>query len=110
MDNASQPLDAGAVGKLKWRCRRGMLENDLYIERFFARHEASLTAEQARGLEALMELADNDLLDLLLARKEAEGDLATAEVRNVLSLMRTPKPSSMINDQSPLPRNRHDDV
>jgi len=40
-----------------------------------------------------MELADNDLLDLLLARKEVEGELATAEVRNVLSLMRMPKPS-----------------
>ena len=93
MNNAPQPLDARAVGRLKWSCRRGLLENDLFIERFFARHEASLTAEQARGLQALMELADNDLLDLLLARKEVEGELATAEVRNVLSLMRMPKPS-----------------
>ena len=79
------------MNRLRWSCRRGLLENDLFIERFFARHEASLTAEQARGLEALMELADHDLLDLLLARKEAEGELATAEVRNVLALMRTPK-------------------
>jgi antitoxin CptB len=94
VNNASQPLDPGALGRLKWRCRRGLLENDIYIERFFARHEASLTAAQARGLEALMELADNDLLDLLLARTEATGELATAEVRNVLSLMRTPGPSS----------------
>ena len=106
MNNASQPLDARAVGKLKWRCRRGLLENDLFIERFFARHEASLTAEQARGLEALMELADNDLLDLLLVRKQPEGALATAEVQSVLALMRMPKPSPVINDPSPLPRNQ----
>jgi antitoxin CptB len=90
VQNASQPLDARAVSKLKWRCRRGLLENDLFIERFFAAHGASLSAQQARGLEALMELTDNDLLDLLLARKQAEGELATAEVRNVLSLMRMP--------------------
>jgi antitoxin CptB len=96
VNNASQPLDARAVSRLKWRCRRGLLENDLFVERFFARHEATLTAQQARGLEALMELADNDLLDLLLARKEAEGELATAEVRNVLALMRK-------RESSPLP-------
>jgi len=99
VNNAPQPPDARAVGRLKWSCRRGLLENDLFIERFFARHEASLTAEQACGLQALMELADNDLLDLLLARKEVEGELATAEVRNVLSLMRMPKPSPVINDE-----------
>ena len=30
-----------ALSKLKWRCRRGLLENDLFIERFFERHEAT---------------------------------------------------------------------
>jgi antitoxin CptB len=66
-----------------------MLENDLFIERFFRRHESSLTANQARGLHALMELPDNDLLDLLLARREPTDDLDCANVRNVLALMRT---------------------
>jgi succinate dehydrogenase flavin-adding protein (antitoxin of CptAB toxin-antitoxin module) len=28
-------LDARSLSKLKWRCRRGLLENDLFIERFF---------------------------------------------------------------------------
>ena len=42
-------LDERALSKLKWRCRRGLLENDLFIERFFARHEASLTREAGRG-------------------------------------------------------------
>ena len=35
-----------------------------------------------------MDLSDNDLLDLLLARKEPEGDLANPEVLQVLSMMR----------------------
>jgi antitoxin CptB len=87
MDTA---LDARRLSKLKWRCRRGLLENDLLIERFFQRHEASLTEKQADALEALMELSDNDLLDLLLARKEPEGDLDRSEVRQLLSMMRTP--------------------
>jgi antitoxin CptB len=55
-------VDARTLSKLRWRCRRGLLENDLFIERFFARHAHTLTQSQAQGLEALMELPDNDLL------------------------------------------------
>ena len=35
-------LDAHELGKLKWRCRRGMLENDLLIEKFFTRRQVSI--------------------------------------------------------------------
>ncbi len=83
-------IDARALSKLKWRCRRGLLENDLFIERFFARHEASLTEVQAQGLQVLMDLSDNDLLDLLLSRKEPEGELVRDDVIEVLRLMRVP--------------------
>jgi antitoxin CptB len=86
MDTA---VDARRLSKLKWRCRRGLLENDLFIERFFQRHEANLTEAQAQALETLMELSDNDLLDLLLARKEPEGDLDRPDVRQLLALLRT---------------------
>ena len=84
-------IDARALSKLRWRCRRGLLENDLFIERFFARHQATLTESQAQGLLALMDLGDNDLLDLLLARKEPDGELARAEVVQVLRMMRVPR-------------------
>ena len=84
-------IDARALGKLRWRCRRGLLENDLFVERFFERHGAAITEAQARGLEALMELADNDLLDLLLVRTEPQGELLRDDVVQVLRLMRTPQ-------------------
>ncbi len=64
-------LDPVALSRLKWRCRRGLLENDLFIERFFERHGSRLTQRQADGLQALMDLADNDLLDLLLRAPRA---------------------------------------
>jgi antitoxin CptB len=81
-------LDERALSKLHWRCRRGLLENDLFIERFFGRYESSLTVRQARGLEVLMDLADNDLLDLLLRRREPEGDLDQPDVKVVLEMLR----------------------
>jgi antitoxin CptB len=83
-------LDPRAVGRLKWRCRRGLLENDLFIERFFARHADTLTQSQAGAMESLMALADNDLLDLLLRRTEPSAELDRPEVVELLELMRAP--------------------
>jgi antitoxin CptB len=82
-------VDERRLSRLKWRCRRGLLENDLLIERFFQRHEATLTATQAGALEALMELPDNELLDLLLRRKEPEGELDRPDIKALLPLLRT---------------------
>ena len=84
-----QPLSERALSKLKWRCRRGLLENDLFIARFFERHESHMTNGQAGAMETLMDLSDNDLLDLLLRRKEPEPEWAGAEVVALLQLMRT---------------------
>lgn len=81
-------LDAPALSKLRWRCRRGLLENDLFIEQFFARHESGLTVRQAEALGVLMDLSDNDLLDLLLGRKKPEGAQASDDVTQVLGMLR----------------------
>ena len=89
--NLDAPLDERALGKLRWRCRRGMLENDLILERFFARHGATLTERQASALNALMDLSDNDLLDLQLGRrtpKQIDAALDRDDIVAVLGLLR----------------------
>ena len=86
-------IDQRSLSKLKWRCRRGLLENDIFIKRFFERFESSLTLQQGRSLSALMELGDNDLLDLHLDRKslgQISAELDRAEVREVLCMLKTP--------------------
>ena len=83
-------IDPTELNRLRWRCKRGLLENDLFIERFFQQRGDSLTTREAAGLQALMDLADNDLLDLFLARREPEGALDIPEVNEVLALMRRP--------------------
>ena len=82
------PLSERSLSKLRWRCRRGLLENDLFIERFFGTHGTRMTVGQARGMYALMDLSDNDLMDLLLRRKELQPEISTDEVREVLDLLR----------------------
>jgi antitoxin CptB len=98
---ADTPLSAAALSKLRWRSRRGLLENDLFIERFFNRHAPAMTVGMARGMYALMALADNDLLDILLNRPNQSASstdaeslvvqavLAEADVQALLPLMRT---------------------
>jgi len=90
-DSASELLDERALSRLRWRCRRGMLENDLYVERFLQRYSGSLTRRQADGLTALMELSDNDLLDLHLGRKtpgQIDPELNRDHVIEVLGMLR----------------------
>ena len=81
-------LSSAALSKLRWRCRRGLLENDLFIERLFNRHAAELTVGQARGMYALMELADNDLLDVLLGRPHTQEVTEDMQVQSVLHLLK----------------------
>jgi antitoxin CptB len=81
------PLGERALSKLRWRCRRGLLENDLFIERFFNRYASKLTVGQARGMYVLMDLSDNDLMDLLMKRKPLESEMATEEVSEVLHML-----------------------
>ena len=87
-------LDERSLSKLRWGCRRGLLENDLFIERFFARHAQALTVRQAKGLDDLMDLSDNDLLDLFLQRKQPDQlealSASTDEAKEVLALLIVP--------------------
>ena len=83
-------VDARTLSKLRWRCRRGLLENDLFVERFFNRYADTLTMRQAQGLQVLMDLSDNDLLDVLLGRTPPTGELLHDDVATVLHMMRVP--------------------
>jgi len=81
------PLGERALSKLRWRCRRGLLENDLFIERFFNRYAPQMTVGQARGMYILMDLSDNDLIDLFMKRKPLGAEIKSEEVSEVLSLL-----------------------
>jgi antitoxin CptB len=60
------------VNRLRWRCRRGMLENDLILARFLDARGDALTDGELAALDRLLELSDNELWDLLSGRQEPE--------------------------------------
>jgi antitoxin CptB len=88
ISSAEALLDERGLSKLRWRCRRGLLENDLFVEKFFDRHASGLTVRQAEALGVLMDLSDNDLLDLLLGRQSPQGELALDDITTVLGMLR----------------------
>lgn len=85
----SHQSDPAKQRRLRWRARRGLLENDLVLQRFFDRHEDRLTDQDVSGLDELLELGDNELLDLILARKELEPGSGSAEAARVLRMLRS---------------------
>lgn len=75
--------------RLRWRARRGLLENDLIVTRFLDAHELTLTDEEVDAFSRLMELPDNELMDLLLARKEPAEEVDLPHVHALLARLRT---------------------
>ena len=94
MAGADAPNDDGPgpepadLRRLRWRARRGLLENDLLIGRFLDRHGRTLDAAQKQALLKLLELPDTELLDLLLARTEPALPLDSADLRALLERLR----------------------
>ncbi len=81
-------LDELELRRLRWRARRGLLENDLIIERFLAAHGPGLQRSELDTLAHLLDLPDNELLDLLLARKEPDAELNSIHVQALLAKLR----------------------
>ncbi len=84
-DHQSDPLNRA---RLRWRARRGLLENDIVLTRFFDKHENDLSDDDVRALTQLFELPDSELLDLILARKEPEGNLQQSDLKRVIGMLR----------------------
>lgn len=80
--------DPANRSRLRWRARRGLLENDLILTRFLDAHEQELTDDEVDALTRLLDLADNPLPDLLLGRNEPSGELDLPHVHALLAKLR----------------------
>ncbi len=74
--------------RIRWRTRRGLLENDIVLTRYLDANEQQLTDEQVEALDLLLELSDPELLDLILWRTEPLGHLDCPPVRQLIEGLR----------------------
>lgn len=86
--------DPDAVGaaryrRLRWRCRRGLLENDILLNRLLdKRSESGFQEPEIAALDQLLDLTDPELLDLILGRKMPQDSLDTPQVVALLEEIR----------------------
>jgi antitoxin CptB len=77
----SEPQDTAAWRRrLRWRARRGMLENDLLVSRFLDRYLSELSEAELRAFDQLLELPDQELFELLLLRKEPDSTVDNVQL------------------------------
>lgn len=88
MDKPRHQDDPTQRARLRWRSRRGLLENDLILTRFLDAHEVGLSDEEVDALTHLLDLSDNDLMALLLGRTELEGVLDLPHLQALLARLR----------------------
>jgi antitoxin CptB len=69
--------------RIVWRCRRGMLENDLVLTRFLAARGESMTESEIAMLDRLLDLPDNELWDVIAGRQQP-ADPSVAPLVNAL--------------------------
>jgi antitoxin CptB len=85
-------LSNAELYRLKSDARRGLLENDLILQRFFERYGAQLSAQDGTVLSQLLALDDNDLMDLLIGRKDSvvalEKEMQSDSFKAVLQKLR----------------------
>jgi len=74
------------IGKLRWRCRRGMKELDLLTLGYLERHYPTASADEQQAFAALLELQDPLLMSYMVGR-ETPADATTARVVGVMRML-----------------------
>ena len=72
------------LGRIRWDCRRGMLELDIVLDRFLAQHFERLTPLEVATFKELLSLPDHDLWGMIQGEK-MDGD---DNIKRVLQLLR----------------------
>lgn len=86
--NAIQPdvNDCMTLPRLRWQCRRGMLELDELLGRFLDYGYPELSPTEQRAFVALLETADPQLHDWFMARSQPPEPSQRALIAHILAV------------------------
>jgi antitoxin CptB len=74
------------LDRIRWHCRRGLLELDLVLARFQEQVLPALSGEELEGFKRLLQCTDNDLWDLITGRLEPVPGLEARLVQRLRDL------------------------
>lgn len=66
--------------RLAWRCRRGLLELDIVLQRFVAEYFYTLTIDELYAFDVLLAMPDNDLWNILQFKNLHAKDAAQQSI------------------------------
>ncbi len=69
-DPESSVLDPVALERVRWRCRRGLLELDIVLRRFIDQRYPLMSNSQRVVFDELLDLPDTELWDVITGKKE----------------------------------------
>ena len=69
MDGEPHTTRGASASKLRWRCRRGMRELDVLLERYLQELYPCAPIAEQQAFEALLDLPDPQLFALLMQRE-----------------------------------------
>ena len=75
-------MDNHEAARMRWRCRRGLLELDLLLQKFFDRCYHQLSPDDRATFGRLLELPDQTLLEVLLKGADVPSDVGTGNIVN----------------------------
>lgn len=84
MDANPEPREI-EKGRLRWRCRRGMLELDLLLQPFVENAYDNLSEEEKQQFHALLDFQDQELLECLMLQKQPEDGRLNGIINKVRS-------------------------
>ena len=85
-DGLSTVPDPELLSRLRWRCRRGLLELDILLLRFVELHYAALTGPERLTFDQILDMPDNPLWDIISGRQDAASEPMRAIFEKIKSV------------------------
>ncbi|GGA74692.1 hypothetical protein GCM10011369_15640 [Neiella marina] len=87
-DSANGTTD-GNLARLRWGCRRGMLELDVILEPFFDNQFESLSETQQQVFERLLSCDDPELFAWIMGHEDCSDPDLAAMVKTIVDYNRS---------------------
>jgi succinate dehydrogenase flavin-adding protein (antitoxin of CptAB toxin-antitoxin module) len=76
----------GELDRIRWHCRRGLLELDIVLDRFLRQPLEALSTEELDAFKLLLQFSDNDLWDLVSGRAQPDAGPQARVVQRLRAL------------------------
>jgi antitoxin CptB len=85
----AQSMTEVELRRLSWRCRRGMLELDIVLQRFAEHQLMSLDVAELSAFDILLNFPDNEFLDVVTDKSSVDAAISTPAMQRLITKLRS---------------------